>query len=291
MTRITKIAVIGAGIMGGGIVQVCAQSGFMVSLMDLDDKIISRSIADIQSSIQILVSKGKMTSEEAEEVFGRIKSVSDLSAAVRDANLVIEAIPEKMDLKKQLFKDMDKICPPEVIFATNTSSLSIAQIALATEHPEKVIGLHFFYPVTISKGVEVIPSLLTSDETLKTALNFTKDIGKESLVSKDFPGFIVNRLLPTFINEAFNLVWQGIAPAEEIDRACKLTLLHPIGPLEMADLIGLETVLSVLEYLHQELGERYRPSPLLKQLVNAGNYGKRHGKGIYDYRTINPHFS
>jgi len=285
MKKFSEVAVIGAGIMGRGIAQLCAQRGFYVYLVDLDDGILSQGIGEIQSAIQRMADKGKISSEESGEVLKRIKGVTDLDAAATDADLVIEAVPENMELKSRVFRDIDKICRPNVILATNTSSLSIAQIARATGRPDKVIGLHFFYPVPVIEGVEVIPSLLTSEETVNSTMNFVKAIGKEPLISRDFPGFIVNRLLPALINEAFNLLWQGIAPAKEIDKACTLTLRHPVGPLAMADLIGLDTVLSVLEYLHGELGEKYRPSPLLKQLVKAGHYGRKSGKGVYGYES------
>jgi len=284
MTVINKIAVIGAGLMGSGIAQVCAQGGFQVQLMDLDDQIISAAMENIRKSFQILISKGKISSAEGENALGKIRGLTDLSAAVGNADLVIEAIPEKMDLKKQVFQKIDQISPPDAILTTPTSSLSIAQIASVTNRPHKVMGVHFFYPVPIARGVEVIPALGTSEETVKIVMAFLKKIGKEPLVAKDFPGFLINRLLPIFANEAFYLLWQGISSAEEIDRACKIILQHPVGPLELADLVGLDTTLAVLEYLHQELGERYLPCPLLKELVNSGYYGKKSGKGVYDYK-------
>ena len=283
METFSEVAVIGAGIMGRGIAQLSAQSGFSVSLVDVSDQLVSQGIGEIRNTFQRMANKGKISSEDAERFLGRIRGLTELDVAAENADFVIEAVPENMGLKCQVFRDLDKICRPDVVLATNTSSLSIAQIARATERPEKIIGLHFFYPVPVVEGVEVIPSLLTSEKTVDSVMRFVKAIGKVPLISKDFPGFIVNRLLPALINEAFNLLWQEIAPAEEIDKACTLTLGHPVGPLAMADLIGLDTVLSVLEYLHGELGEKYRPSPLLKQLVNAGRYGKKSGYGVYGY--------
>ena len=284
MPEIRKIAVIGAGTMGGGIAQTCAQRGFEVNLVDTDQKLVSRGLENIRKGLRVVVGKGKMTTQESEEAMARIKGLTDLGAAVREADFVIEAVPERMDLKQKVFRDMDVACPSEVIFATNTSSLSISEISSATERPDRFIGLHFFYPVPVSPAVEVVPGLRTSDETLETAIKVLDRLGKEPVLTKDFPGFLVNRLMPILANEAFNLIWQGIGSAEDIDRACKLMLGHPIGPLELSDIIGLDVVLDVLTYLHQEIGERYRPCPLLKQMVKTGNLGRKTGAGVYSYQ-------
>jgi 3-hydroxybutyryl-CoA dehydrogenase len=281
--RISEIAVIGAGIMGNGIAQTFAEAGFTVTLMDVNDELLHRGIGKIRKVLETGVVKGKRTSEDAETILKSIHGVTELDVAVRDADLVVEAVPEDPQLKRRVFRDIERSCPAETILATNTSSISIAQIARATDRPERVIGLHFFYPVPISRGVEVIPSVLTSQETIEKSMVFVESVGKESVVSKDFPGFIVNRLLPLLANEAFNLLGEGVASAEEIDRACTLMLHLPLGPLAMADAVGLDTVLSVTSYLHQELGERYRPSPFLKQFVNAGRYGRKSGEGVYGY--------
>jgi len=283
MKEVSQVTVVGAGIMGHGIAQLCAQSGFQVNLVDVSQAALDQALAKIEASLQTLVRKGRKTQEEAEKILGRIKPLTVLEQAAGQTDLVIEAVTEDLDLKKKVFADLDRITPSGAVLATNTSALSIGQIALATNRPDKVIGLHFFYPVPLSRTVEVIPSLLTSAETTEAGLAFARTAGLEPFLAKDFPGFIVNRLLPAFINEAFNLLMEGQTSPEAIDRLCTLGLGHGIGPLAMADLIGLDTVLSVQEYLHRELGERYRPSPLLKQMVRAGKYGRKTGQGVYTY--------
>jgi 3-hydroxybutyryl-CoA dehydrogenase len=283
MSEVGKVAVLGAGIMGNGIAQVSAQAGFQVAMRDLDHKFIQGGLDCIKRSLARMTKSGKMTKDEADEMVGRIKGTTDLEEAVRDADLVIEAIHEDLDLKQRLFKEMDALCPEHTILATNTSTIRVTAIAAATGRPDKVVGMHFSNPVPLMRGVELIRGLNTSEETMETIKEVSKRMGKEYYISKDSPGFVLNRLFPLFINEAFNVLWEGIATAEDIDKGVKLGLNHPMGPLELADLVGLDQLIKGLEFLSKELGDRYRPSLMMKQLVAAGHYGRKTGRGVYDY--------
>lgn len=283
MATIKKIGVIGAGIMGSGIAQVAAQAGYQVTMRDVESKFIERGFDAIRKSLGLMKEKGKITAEEVDKVLARIKGTLNLEEATKNADLIIEAIVENLEMKKQLFKDLDAMCPPPTILATNTSSLSITAIASATKTPERVIGMHFSNPVPVMMGVELIKGRDTSEETLEIAKEVSRRMGKDFFIAADFPGFAGNRLLPLFINEAFYVVWQGIATPEDMDKMCKLMLRHPMGPFELADFTGLDTILSILEYLHKEMDEKYRPCPLLKQLVAAGHYGRKTGRGVYKY--------
>jgi 3-hydroxybutyryl-CoA dehydrogenase len=284
MIEIKKVAVLGSGTMGNGIAQVYAQAGFQVAMTDIEDRFIQRGLETIKKSLEMMVKKGKITEDQANEVVTvRIKGTTDMKKAVADADIVIEAIPEEIVLKQQVFKEIDEICMPHTILATNTSTISITAIASVTKRPEKVIGMHFAAPVPVMKGVEIIKGMDTSEETLEVAKKMVYAIGKELYVGKDGPGFVGNRVFPMFLNEAFNLLWEEIATPEDIDKMATLSLGHPMGPLTLADMIGLDQLLKGLEYLHKELGEKYRPSPMLKKLVAAGYYGRKTGRGVYKY--------
>lgn len=269
--------------MGSGIAQVAAQSGFSVSLVDIEDQVLKEGIEKIRESLRRFQQKGKMTETQAVETLARIRTSRSIEATMSAVDIVIEAVPEILKLKKEVFRQLDQICPKRAILATNTSSLSITEIASATKRPDKVVGMHFSNPVPVMVGVEVIQGLETSEETLADIYALTERLGKVGYKAKDFPGFVGNRMLMSMINEGFRVLWQGISSAEDIDRNCRLSFRHPMGPLELADFIGLDTVFHILEYLHNEIGERYRPCPLLKQLVTAGQLGVKTKKGVYDY--------
>jgi len=282
---IKKVAVIGAGIMGTGIAQVCAQAGYEVGLRDIKDEFVERSINMIKAGFGKLVQKGKISQSDADAIISRIKGTTDLKEAASGADIVIEAVVENMDVKKQVFKELDEICPEHTIFASNTSSLSITEMAAATKRPEKVVGMHFFNPVPIMRLVEIVRGLTTSDETVEVAKAFAEKLGKTPVVCKDSPGFIANRIaLPSF-NEAMFALMEGLATKEDIDTAMKLGYNWPMGPFELADLVGLDTLLAVFEVFYNEFRDpKYRPCPLLRQMVRAGYLGRKTGKGFYEYK-------
>lgn len=284
MIDISKVAVLGAGTMGNGIAQVFAQSGFKVKMRDVEERFLESGLATIRKSLAIMSKKGKISESEADATLARIIPTIDFEEAVRDADLVIEAIPEVLQLKQDTFRHISEIVPSHTIMATNTSTISITAIASATTKPDKVIGIHFAAPVPLMIGIEIVRGLDTSKETLETAKEVVRKIGKEFYVSRDCAGFIGNRALMIFLNEGFNALWEGIGTAEDIDKSAKLSFNHPMGALELADLIGLDVVLDSLNYLHRELGEKYRPSPMLKQLVVAGHLGRKTGRGVHVYK-------
>ena len=278
-----QVMVIGAGQMGSGIAQVCAAAGFDVFLHDLKQEFVDRGIAGIEKNVQRLVDKGRLSNEEKTELLERIKPSADLQNA-REVDVVIEAAIENMEVKKQLFAELDRIAPSHAILATNTSSLPITEIAAATKRPEQVIGMHFMNPVPVMKLVEIIRGLATKDEVYAAIEAMAKDLGKVPVEVNDFPGFISNRVLMPMINEAIFTLYEGVATKEAIDEVMKLGMNHPMGPLQLADFIGLDTCLYIMETLQEGLGEdKYRPCPLLRKYVKAGWLGKKTGRGFYEY--------
>jgi len=281
--EIKKIMVIGAGQMGGGIAQVSAQAGFETVQYDINMELVNKGMALIKKNLSREVEKGKRSQEDADAVFGRIKPSVSLEDAA-DCDLIVEAIVENFDIKKKVFEELDRIAPPHAILASNTSSLPITQIAAVTKRPAQVIGMHFMNPVPVMKLVEVIRGLATTDEVYATIEEASIKMGKTPVWCNDVPGFISNRVLQVMINEALWELYEGVAPAENIDNIMKLGMNHPMGPCALADLIGLDTVLAILNVMYTGYGDpKYRPSPLLKQYVQAGWLGRKVGKGIYDY--------
>lgn len=280
--EIKKVMVLGVGTIGYQIAQLSAQCGFDVVLRDIEDSMVDKGMKMIKGGIQkFYVDKGKMTQEEGDQIVGRIKGTTDLNEA-KDCDLVIEAIPEIMELKQKLFKELEEICPPETIFGSNTSGLKISDMGALTNRNEKVIGLHFFNPVTVMRLVEVVKGSKTSQETLDVCLDFCKKLGRETVVVNDSPGFVSTRLFVVIINEAAKMYEEGLASAEEIDKIVTVGLNHPMGPLRLAD-ISIDTADNVLTYLQQEMGDAYAPAKVIKDWVKEGRLGMKTGRGFFDY--------
>ncbi|WP_338778901.1 3-hydroxybutyryl-CoA dehydrogenase [Metabacillus sp. FJAT-52054] len=281
--EIKKVMVIGAGQMGSGIAQVCAMAGFSVILQDLKEEFLERGFAGIAKNLQRQVDKERMTGADKEEILNRIERSTAISSA-GEADLIIEAAIENMEIKKQIFAQLDEIAPQSAILATNTSSLPITEIAAATKRPGKVIGMHFMNPVPVMKLVEIIRGLATEDEVYAAVEEMTRKLQKVPVEVNDFPGFVSNRILMPMINEAIYTLYEGVASHEAIDEVMKLGMNHPMGPLTLADFIGLDTCLYIMETLHEGFGDdKYRPCPLLRKYVKAGWLGKKTGRGFYEY--------
>ena len=283
MAEVRTVAVIGAGIMGRGIAHAAALGGYRTVLEDLLPGALRRAENEIRANLDKAVELGKVAANDADAAFKRLEYAGSVEEAAREADLVIEAVPEEMESKIEIFTLLDKICRPATILASNTSSLSITEIASVTYRAKKCLGMHFFNPVHKMKLLEVVRALETDDDTLATAVEVGKRMGKEVVVIKEAPGFITSRINAMIGNEAFYMLQEGIASAADIDKALKLGLNHPMGPFELVDLVGLDTRLSILEYLHKSLGEKFRPAPLLVQYVKAGRLGRKSGRGIFEY--------
>jgi 3-hydroxybutyryl-CoA dehydrogenase len=283
-----NIAVIGAGTMGNGIAHVFAQNGFKVNLIDISEKSLERGLNTIVRNLDRLISKEKINETDKTVTLGNIKTFTELSKGVTDADLVVEAASEQLDVKLGIFKELDTLCAANTILATNTSSISITQIAAVTNRPEKVIGMHFMNPVPIMKLVEIIRGYSTSDETTKITMELSIQLGKSPTEVNDYPGFVANRILMPMINEAIETLYHGIAGVEEIDTVMRLGMAHPMGPLQLADFIGLDVCLSILNVMYDGFkNPKYAPCPLLVNMVMAKKYGIKTGEGFYDYSESN----
>jgi 3-hydroxybutyryl-CoA dehydrogenase len=283
--QIKRVGVIGAGTMGNGIAQVFAVGGYSVVMRDLNQKALDRGLSTIVGSLDRLVVREKLSASAREESLGRIHATTEMNA-LADCDLVVEAILENFDLKAQVIRELDEICRPGAIFATNTSSISVTRIAAASSSPMRVVGMHFFNPVPMMQLVEIIRGLQTSDEVCATMVALTEAIGKKARVSKDSYGFVVNRVLIPMVNEAINCVYEGLATPDDVDAMMKLGANHPMGPLSLGDLIGLDIVLDIMETLYDGFDDpKYRPSPLLKQMCDAGYLGRKTGRGFFTYEA------
>jgi 3-hydroxybutyryl-CoA dehydrogenase len=282
--EIKRVSVLGAGIMGAGIAQVAAQVGLDVKIMDIEDKFIEKGMDAIKQSLGRFVKKEKIAQADAVAAVARIKGVTDLIESVKDVDVVIEAIPENMAFKKETFGTIDRVCPDDVIFASNTSGLSITEMASATKRADRFVGMHFFNPVPMMQLVEIVKGFDTSDETVTVIRDLATKMGKTSILVNDTPGFATSRFIGVMMNEAISAYAEGIASAEDIDLGMRLGMNHPMGPLELADFVGLDTLLYSMEHMAEEYGDpKYRPALLLRQMVRAGHLGRKTGKGFYDY--------
>jgi 3-hydroxybutyryl-CoA dehydrogenase len=279
---IKKVCVIGSGTMGSGIAQVSAQAGYETTMVDVKQELLDRGMGIIKTSLGKFVQKEKIKQEEMNEALGRLRTSIDMKNAAKDADYVIEAVFEKAEVKLPIFGQLEVVCPKETILASNTSGIPVSLLSSATRRPDKVIGTHFMNPVPLMKGVEIVRTLLTSEETLKVSLDFIKSLGKETVVVRDSPGFVTNRIITLVMNEAAKLLEENLASIEDIDKIEKLSHNWPMGPFELADMVGIDVIVDLLEGIYQQTGwERYKPAPLLKRMVEIGYTGKKVGKGFY----------
>lgn len=281
---ISNVVVIGAGTMGNGIVHIFAQTGYAVTMVDVSEQSLQKGLATIDANLSRQVKKETITEAQKAEILGRISLSTDLSSAAKDADLIVEAATENQAVKISLFQQCDAVCKEETIFASNTSSISITTLGAATKRADKFIGMHFFNPVPVMKLCEIVRGIATSDATYAIIESLAKELGKTPVSVQDYPGFISNRILMPMINEAVYCLMEGVASAEDIDTVMKLGMAHPMGPLQLADFIGLDVCLFIMEVLHDGLGDsKYRPCPLLRRMVAAGYLGKKSGRGFYQY--------
>jgi len=281
--EIKRVGVVGCGAMGSGITQVCAQSGYQVVASEINDELLNKGLTSISNFLAKSVEKGKLSQQDKDSTLARIKGTTT-SKDFNDCDLIIEAAVENMELKKKIFAELDKICPKHAMLATNTSCLSIIDMAMVTSRPDKVLGLHFFNPVPLMQLLEIVKTIATSDETLETAKGFGKSLGKTSVIAQDVPGFIVNRLMTPFLLDAIRMLEAGVASREDIDTAINLGLNHPMGPLTLSDLVGLDVVLFIVNAIYEEFKDpRFAAPPLLRKMVTAGWLGRKTGKGFYEY--------
>ena len=279
---IKKVCVIGSGTMGNGIAQVVAQAGYETTMVDVKQEFVDRGMSAIKASLGKFVERGKISQADMDKALANIRTSIDLKQAAKDADYVIEAVFERVDIKLPVYQQLEEICPKQTILSSNTSGIPISLLASATKRPDKVIGMHFFSPVPVMRGLEVVKSLLTSEETLKVSLDFGKSIGKETVVVKDSPAFVSNRIITLVLNEGAKMLEEGLASMEDIDKIIKLSFNWPMGPFELNDLVGIDVAVDLLEGIYQQTGwERYKPARLMKRMVEIGYLGRKTGKGFY----------